>query len=81
MHINCNIGGFDRFLRIGISLLMIYLGFFNDAIISDNTAGTILGIFGSASMLIALIGFCPFYALIGFNTCHKEHKNLQHSIR
>lgn len=64
-----NIGGFDRILRIGISLLMLYFGFINNTVITDSFAGTLLGVFGIGGMIVALVGFCPLYSVIGFSTC------------
>lgn len=72
MKIKRNVGGIDRGLRIGISVLMIYFGFFNNTIITDALAGTILGVFGVASMVVALVGFCPFYSVIGFSSCEQS---------
>jgi len=63
-----NVGGLDRVLRTGISFIMIYFGFFNHSVVSDPIAGTILGVFGVGSLVVATIGYCPFYSLIGFCT-------------
>ena len=81
MAIKRNVGGIDRFLRIGISLLMVFLGFFNSSIISDELAGNILGIFGLAILLVAVVGFSPLYAAIGFDTCNKQQKNIHNACR
>lgn len=75
MALQCNIGGIDRILRVGISLLMIYFGFINDTIIADQVASTILGTLGLASMFVAAIGICPLYFIIGFNTCSSEDES------
>lgn len=72
MTVKQNIGGFDRILRIGISLVMVYFGFINESIITDEVAGSILGIFGLASLLVAVIGVCPLYSVIEFNTCNSK---------
>jgi len=63
-----NLGVTDRILRAGISLVMIYFGFFSMYLITDHVAGLILGATGVGSLIIAVIGYCPLYGLIGFST-------------
>jgi len=63
-----NLGMTDRILRGGISVAMIYYGLFSQYLITDRLAGLILGGIGIGSLLIAVIGFCPLYALIGFSS-------------
>ena len=63
-----NLGVIDRILRAGISLAMIYFGFFSGYLITDHVAGLILGAMGVGSLIIAAIGYCPLYGLIGFST-------------
>lgn len=70
-----NIGWVDMLFRIILSLIMIYFGFIDNSVIDDEVARMMLGIIGSISMLIALIGICPFYLLIGYNTCKHKHDN------
>ncbi len=67
-----NIGRLDMLIRIVLSLVMIYFGFIND-LIEDNIARIMLGVIGVTSLFIALIGICPFYILIGYNT--RKHKH------
>lgn len=67
-----NIGTLDRVLRIGISAGMIYFGFFSSALVTDRLAGLALGIFGTANMVVALVGYCPLYKLIGFSTAARS---------
>lgn len=63
-----NIGGIDRILRIGVGLLLIYLGLINNQIITDELARVVLIVFGSLSVFVASIAFCPLYKLIDFST-------------
>lgn len=63
-----NLGAIDRVLRAGISLAMIYFGFVSNYLITDHIAGLILGVMGIGSLVIAVIGYCPLYGLIGFST-------------
>ena len=60
-----NVGGIDRTLRILIGLALI-------AGAATNTIG-MWGYLGVVPLLTGLIGWCPPYAIFGFNTCsHKK---------
>jgi len=63
-----NIGRIDQLIRLGISLSMIYFGFFDLSLIQDEFSATIVGIFGSMNLIVALIQFCPLYAVVGINS-------------
>lgn len=56
-----NVGGIDRTLRILIGLALI-------AGAATNTIG-MWGYLGVVPLLTGLIGWCPPYAILGFNTC------------
>jgi hypothetical protein len=56
-----NVGGIDRTLRILIGLALI-------AGVATNTIG-MWGYLGVVPLLTGLIGWCPPYAIFGFNTC------------
>jgi uncharacterized membrane protein YfcA len=56
-----NVGGIDRSLRIIVGL----------GLIAAAVTGTIgvWGYVGVVPLLTGLIGWCPPYAILGFNTC------------
>ena len=56
-----NVGGIDRILRIVIGLVLIGL----------TLSGTIgvWGWVGVVALATGVIGWCPPYALLGFNSC------------
>lgn len=56
-----NVGGIDRTLRIAIGLALI-------AGAATHTIG-MWGYLGVAPLLTGLVGWCPPYAMFGFNTC------------
>ena len=56
-----NVGGIDRTLRIVIGLVLIGLA-------ASSTVGW-WGYLGVVPLLTGLIGWCPPYALLGWNTC------------
>ena len=74
--ISKNIGRIDQLLRLAISLSMVYFGFFDLSLIQDKFSATIVGIFGSMNLIVALVQFCPLYAVVGINTyCQPKPKN------
>ncbi|WP_101047311.1 YgaP family membrane protein [Macromonas nakdongensis] len=56
-----NVGGIDRILRIAVGLVLIALAF-------TGTVG-LWGYIGVVPLLTGLIGWCPPYAIFGWNTC------------
>jgi hypothetical protein len=56
-----NVGGIDRILRIAIGLVLI-------ALAATGTAG-VWGYIGLVPLATGLIGWCPPYAIFGWNTC------------
>ena len=64
-----NIGVFDMVLRLGLSLVAIYLGFIESDVITDRLSSMVIGILGLLNLVVALLRYCPLYALAGINTC------------
>lgn len=56
-----NVGGIDRTLRILVGLGLM-------AAAATGTVG-LWGYLGVVPLLTGLVGWCPPYALLGFNTC------------
>ena len=65
----CNIGGWDKFLRIIVGLALISLVFFGEPIIGQNT---VYGWLGLLPMMTGVFNFCFFYTLLGISTCKKK---------
>jgi len=61
-----NVGGIDRILRIVVGL----------ALIGATLAGMlpVWGWIGVVPLVTGLFKFCPFYTLLGMNTCPMEKK-------
>ena len=57
----CNVGGIDRILRAVVGIALIALVFVGPM--------TNWGWIGVIPLLTAIVGWCPPYALLGFNTC------------
>ncbi len=56
-----NVGGIDRVLRIVVGLVLI-------ALAATGTVG-LWGYVGVVPLLTGLVGWCPPYAIFGWNTC------------
>ncbi len=56
-----NVGGIDRIIRIAVGI----------ALIAAAAMGSIglWGYIGVVPLLTGLMGWCPPYAILGFNTC------------
>jgi uncharacterized membrane protein YfcA len=56
-----NVGGIDRILRIVVGIALIAAAF--------TGAIGVWGYIGVVPLLTGLMGWCPPYAILGFNTC------------
>lgn len=62
-----NVGGIDRILRIVIGLVLI-------ALTVTGTIG-IWGWLGVVPLATGAIGWCPPYAIFGWNTCSMKNRS------
>lgn len=67
-----NMGTVDRFIRTITGLALMYVGFFEQEIIGNQTINIILGVFGIISILFAYIAFCPIYTFGNISTIKNE---------
>ncbi|HNN08761.1 MAG: DUF2892 domain-containing protein [Rhodocyclaceae bacterium] len=58
---NANVGGFDKIARIAAGAVLIGLA-------ATGTVG-VWGWIGVVPLATGLMGWCPFYPLLGLNTC------------
>ena len=61
-----NMGSTDRIIRLLLAAVFAYL-YFGEVV--TGTLGLVLVILGGVFALTSLISFCPFYTLVGINTC------------
>lgn len=61
-----NVGGIDKILRIVAGLVLLSLVFIGPK--------TLWGLVGLVPLLTGIFGFCPFYPLLGMNTCPVSKK-------
>ncbi len=57
----CNVGTWDRSLRIGVGLVLLSLVFVGPQ--------TLWGLVGLVPLVTGLARFCPVYRVSGVNTC------------
>jgi len=63
-----NVGRLDQILRIGIGLVLVWIGFVDRSLIGEPVIAGAVGLFGLLNILAALVRVCPFYNLTGINT-------------
>jgi ammonia channel protein AmtB len=64
-----NMGDLDRVIRVavaGLVLMMLYSG------LVTGTWSLILGIIAAIFIITGVVGNCPLYSLLGFNTCPRK---------
>lgn len=64
-----NVGVADMVVRILLGVVLLYIGFMDNPLMSDGLPKTIVGVFGFVPLLTGLVRFCPLYSLIGVSTC------------
>ena len=61
----CNVGGWDRGLRIVIGLVLIVLGLAGAV---SGTTAIAAYVIGAVALLTGLVGFCGLYTVLGIST-------------
>ena len=65
-----NVGFFDRILRVVVAIVLA------SAVLGGALSGVALVawlVFPVVIFATAVVGSCPFYALLGIDTCHAHH--------
>ncbi|MBO9998850.1 MAG: DUF2892 domain-containing protein [Cyanobacteria bacterium SID2] len=60
-----NIGKIDRFVRLSLGGILLYLG---QTMYAGEQLGLALTVFGIVANVTAMVGFCPLYRLLGTST-------------
>jgi len=69
MKLKVNMGIIDRSFRLLVGLILIYIGFINQELVSSEILRYILGVIGVINIISSLAGICPIYMLANINTC------------
>nr|MBF0221832.1 DUF2892 domain-containing protein [Desulfobulbaceae bacterium] len=64
-----NVGTIDMAIRLIVFACLVYIGYFDNPVVSAGTSKTIIKVLAFAPLLTGLLRFCPLYAVIGLNTC------------
>ena len=64
----CNVGGWDRTVRILLGLALVVVGF----ALLRNATGYVVGAVGLIPLLTGLTGRCPLYLPLGLSTCRRR---------
>lgn len=64
-----NMGVLDRITRTAVGLIIATLYFTN---VISGVLGIVLLILGIVNIIASIVGSCPVYPLLGFNTCSKK---------
>ena len=67
---NANVGGIDKVLRIVAGIVLLALTF----VLRSESGLWLWGLIGIVPLATALMGWCPFYPLLGLNTCPMKEK-------
>jgi hypothetical protein len=71
----CNVGGIERPIRIGLGAVLLGLGAFGGLPTAAMTAALVVG---GVALVTGLIGYCPAWTLLGINTCPTKQPNKTH---
>lgn len=71
MKLTRNIGWLDKFLRYGISVILISLHLTG---VVEGTIGTITLVLAGLFLVTGILRFCPLYSLLGVSTGKSEEK-------
>ncbi len=72
---NCNERPADRIVRTVVGAILLALAFFmidTPIALVEGTIALAIGIAGGISFLTGVMGWCPFYAALGYRTCVAE---------
>jgi hypothetical protein len=73
--VNCNERPADRIVRAVVGAILLALAFFlvdTPIALVEGTIALAVGIVGGISFLTGVMGWCPFYAALGYSSCAAE---------
>lgn len=68
MALTRNLSRLDQVLRIGVGLVLVYMGFIDTSLIGDTYLAVAAGVFGAINVVVGIGGYCPLYRLAGIQT-------------
>jgi len=76
--VQANERGIDRLIRAAtgaVMLIVAVISFSGPFAVIEGTIALALGIIGAVSLLTGLMGWCPFYAMLGITTCETRARH------
>ena len=67
-----NVSAIDISIRIFSGLALIYVGFIETSLIATPAVRISFGVIGIVNLVVAILRYCPLYALAGINTYQKK---------
>lgn len=63
-----NMHTIDRFVRLIIGVICVYIGFVDTSLISSQPVSIVVGVFGAVNIWAFITTRCPVYTMAGFST-------------
>ena len=63
-----NLGTPDRIARALVGIILIYIGFIDQTLITSQVLRILIGLFGALNLFGGIVSFCPLYRLADINT-------------
>ena len=67
-----NIGVLDMTIRLVIGVGFLYIGFFDNPLVTGGLSQKIIGFAAFVPLLTAILRFCPLYRLVDIDNCKKK---------
>lgn len=64
-----NMHSIDRYVRLIVGILCVYIGFVDSSLITSRFVATLVGAFGLVNLYAFYTQRCPVYTVAGFSTC------------
>lgn len=77
MYKAANMHTVDRFMRLVIGLICIYVGFIDTRFITNELVSALIGCFGIVNLWAFATSRCPVYAMTGFSTASKTETPIE----
>lgn len=69
-----NMHTIDRFVRLIVGVVCVYVGFIDSTLITSRPAAIAVGIFGVVNIWAFMTTRCPVYSVAGFSTATKQQE-------
>ena len=72
-----NMHTIDRYVRLIIGIICVYVGFVDTSLISSQPVSIVVGVFGVVNIWAFITTRCPVYSMAGFSTATHSDKDKQ----